>query len=167
MYSSVKFLVPSLIVGCAAGAETAPAANPPNTMATPNEMQKAAFTARRVCLRITSPSLPGPRVDPDRGNVPLAGLVAESGAGGHVGLVGGPAADAARAQHPLHAADREVREERQRGDAVRGAEDTLEPVARLVDDDVAETAAARDGGDRRRGNDVDGGRADAREDQRQ
>src|SRR6478752_472956 len=110
MYSSVKFLVPSLIVGCAAGAETAPAANPPNTMATPNEMQKAAFTARRVCLRITSPPFPGPVWALTAGMYPAA-LVAEGRAGGHVGLVDRSAAEPARAQHPLHPAEREVREE--------------------------------------------------------
>ena len=57
------------------------------------------------------------------------------------------------------------REREHDGDDRRG-DHALEAVGGLVDDDVAEAAAARERGQRRRGDDVDGGRADAGEDQR-
>ena len=55
MYSSEKFLVPITIVGAAWVDDRAVPANPPRTIATPNEMAKAALAALRVCFLITAP----------------------------------------------------------------------------------------------------------------
>ena len=57
--------------------------------------------------------------------------------------------------------------ERERRDRERSRDDALRPVGGLVHDDVAEAAAARQGGERRGGDDVDGRGPDAREHQRQ
>src|SRR5215472_4291365 len=61
MNSSVKFLLPTVIVGFACGFAEATAAVPPKTIATPNEIANAAFAALRVCFRImgTPSSLDG------------------------------------------------------------------------------------------------------------
>ena len=64
-------------------------------------------------------------------------------------------------------AERGVGGEREQGDADRGGNHALGAVRGLVDEDVAEAAAARDRGDRRGGHDEDGGRPDAREQERQ
>ena len=68
MNSSGKFLVPIVIVGVAWVAGRAVPANPPKTIATPNEMAKAALAARRVCFLITAPpfGFPCPSLDPNR-----------------------------------------------------------------------------------------------------
>ena len=64
MYSSGKFLVPMTIVGAAWDAERAVPASPPRTIATPNEMAKAAFAALRVCFLITAPPFRVPLQEP-------------------------------------------------------------------------------------------------------
>ncbi len=49
----MKFFVPMTIVGAAALCFVAAVADPPKRIATPSEMAKAAFAARRVCFLIT------------------------------------------------------------------------------------------------------------------
>src|SRR3954453_18496663 len=66
----------------------------------------------------------------------------------------------------LQTEEREEDERRQRHHAERRAEHAGEAIARLVDDDVAEAAAARDRGDRRRGDDRHGGHPKAGEEER-
>ena len=66
MNSSVKFLLPTITVGFAFGFAEATAAVPPKTIATPNEIAKAAFAARRVCLRIMFPPPPAINVYRER-----------------------------------------------------------------------------------------------------
>src|SRR5579872_4878992 len=145
MNSSVKFLLPTTIVGFACGFAEAAAVLPPKTIATPNEIANAAFAARRVCLRIM---LPPPGMDALPGKSLWDGGLSRRG-----GF--------------LHQREEHGGEERQGGDAERGGEDTRIPVAGAVDDDRAEPAAARDGGDRRGRDDEDRRDPDAGEDERQ
>ena len=144
MYSSGKFLVPMTIVGPADWAGRAKAAaNKPRTIATPSEIANAALAALRVCLRITA--TPFETVGSPTTLVPRRPL-------GVTAICNAEEADEDRRGESHH--------------AERGAEHAREPVARLVDDDVAEPAAAGDRGDRRGRDDRDGGDPDAGEEQR-
>src|SRR2546421_5184653 len=130
MYSSPKFFVPRTTVvpaECAGRANAA--ANKPIRIATPSEIANAAFAARRVCLRITSTPFELSREVIDETSTPKA-----------PGRYGN-----------LQSEEGEKHGRRQSHDADRGAEHPGKPIARLVDDDVAEAAASRDGGDRRGG----------------
>src|SRR5437868_6394391 len=144
MNSSVKFLLPTIIVGLACGVAEATAAVPPKTIATPNEIANAAFAARRVCFLIMGPPRTGidtpwslrNRHRSRRGRSPYG----RKNQGG---------------------------QERERRDPERGADAARQAVGRLVDDDVAQPSAACDRGDGRRGDDEDRGDADAGQDERQ
>ena len=116
----------------------------PITIATPSEIANAALAARRVCFLITAP--------PSRSLAGATTLAARM----PLGVI----ARLQREQHDPHS-------RRERHHAERRAEHAREPVARLVDDDVAEPAAAGDRGDRRRRDDRDRRDADAGEEQRQ
>src|SRR5690242_5905771 len=120
-------------------------------MATPRATQKAAFTARRVCLRITAmPSLRRP------GNEPRRLLVGHRQSGADSRLEGGMDSQSSRADEELDKAEAEIGQDRERGHAEGRADHALELVCGLSDDDVAEPATARDGRDRRGRDDVDG-----------
>src|SRR5262245_43889572 len=150
MNSSVKSLVPSLIVGFAGAAAATPA---PTVRATTSVAAIAARMPCRLCVRINIPPLlvesrssagPGLRQGPDRRVVSR--------------LRGAPAKAAGREQ-ALDDPEDPVDEQREEGDAHRRPEHAVEPVGRLVDDDRPEAAAAdgaRDGGRR---DDEDGGDA--------
>src|SRR5262249_10110179 len=134
MYSSVKFFVPSTIVGLldalsAFCAPAPPASVSPIRSATPNETANAALAARRVCFRTISPSSSVCCVDP----AVFGTLCPRS--------------------HPAVGRALRVREhrgceQREGGDADRCCEYAGEPVGRLVGNDLSEAPAAGDAGDR-------------------
>src|SRR4051812_18150090 len=114
-------------VGFAAGdAVPAPAAIRPMTIATASEIAYAALAARRLCFRTTCP--PSKSV-----GLPSLSLRFRF--------------RSAR-RHPLNETEQYGGREGQRGDAERGGDHAFEAVTRLVDDDLAESAATRDRGDR-------------------
>src|SRR5579884_1017694 len=142
MYSSVKFFVPIVTVGVAVCEARAVL---PMSSATPSAIANAALAARRVCFRIIPDSLRSGNADLrtlDRGDPPTRG---------------GPA------DRPQHAA----RRERERGNPKRGGDDAGEPVARLVEDDLAEASPARDRRDDRGRDHEDRSDPDPAEDERQ
>src|SRR5689334_11971599 len=106
-----------------------PAADPaaavvrPMTIATASETAYAAFAARRVCFRTTAPPF-GRRFAYLRRTLRFR---FRSG------------------RHEFrYKTEQNCCEQSQCRDAVRGADDALQAVARLVDDDLAEAAAAGD-----------------------
>src|SRR5665647_1575556 len=126
MYCSVKFLVPIVTVGPAAALCLAAVAVPPKRSATPIEMAKAAFAARRVCfLNTFSSSLV------DRWSLGCGTL---SGRG--------------RTEQKR---EQQGGQQCQRRDAERCRHHARDAVAGLVIDDLAEPAAARDCRNGRRG----------------
>src|SRR5579884_1929473 len=125
MYSSLKFFVPIVTVGVAVCEARAVL---PMSSATPSAIANAALAARRVCFRSIPDSLRWRTLTLgtlDRGDRSTRGRPADRGE---------------------QTADREC----ERGDPERGGDDAGEPVARLVEDDLAEAAAACDRGDDRR-----------------
>src|SRR5262245_47477515 len=109
------------------------AAAPPRMIATPKAIANAAFAARRVCLRIM---LPSDCRFPDSGTLPTGYRLA--GLGDERGVRDVAAAQRLRGDEPLDQGDETVAREGQQADEHRRADHALDPVARLVDDHVAE-----------------------------
>src|ERR671910_1100823 len=126
---------------------------PPKMIATPKAMAKAALAARRLCLRITA-------------SPPLASA-GQSGTHDIRFERRNLLPQSRRRQRALQSPEELICREREQRDDDRGAYQTLGPVARLVEQDLAEAAAARDRGDRGRGDDEHGGGPNPREEQRQ
>src|SRR4030095_5215510 len=126
------------------------AAVPPSTMATPSAIAKAAFAALRVCFLITPTLLCRTVTQLDtRARIRFERWNSQFQSCG--------------CQPPLHEAERSVGGERKHRHPDRGGQDALDPIGRLVRQDVAETAASCDRGDRRGRDHEDDSRADAGE----
>src|SRR5918995_637469 len=103
---------------------------PPKMIATPKAMAKAALAARRLCLRITA-------------SPPLASA-GQSGTHDIRFERRNLLPQSRRRQRALQSPEERICREREQRDDDRGAHQTLGPVARLVEQDLAEAAAARD-----------------------
>src|ERR1041385_3030979 len=149
MYSSVKFFEPTTIVGpLPLGLAAAPAAM---YAAVNADNSPTIRTARHFFLLIPPSSSCVCRL--------------QDGRRLFIRHQAGRLAQAARRQQPLQARKREVGGERERRDDDRRSDDTGKEVRRLVEDDVAERAAADEAGERRSRERVHRARPDAREDQ--
>src|SRR5215204_133099 len=144
MYCSVKFFVPRVIFGfvppppvvSVAAAAVSAVVDDASSSSPPQPAARSAVitTRRKRSLRhvgFTSVLLSwGPRTASSRRTGHAVGFKR-----------GDAAAQSRRGDRALRRGEERVDEEREPRDAERGPDDAREPVARLVDDDVAEAAA--------------------------
>src|SRR5205085_11538789 len=145
--SSVKSFVPRLIVvavgvSAACGATRAPAAEPRVKTSSAARSAVTPRTPARQVVRLTILCLPP---SPNRVRWTFSCRRGLRYPGGDIRLDRSETfAQRPRCHDPLEQRESEVRCERERGDGDRRGDHAFEEVARLVDDDVAEPAAADD-----------------------